>query len=197
MIDAALQPTQIEQARQDLAVAASMRERANRPRIYLVGAVLLLVVAAVYLLSGLAARSSAQGKVASARRNADEAITLVNRVQSLRETLSTRGLNPNPAMGAQLESLARSFQLEPGTISDAGGTSSPAPGIVERRYNVTLTNQDPGAILQFLNSTQIDPQYAGIEVLSVSIRPGEPDPVTGLVHWTATVQLRRYERANK
>lgn len=197
MIDNTLQPSVVEQARQDLSVAASMRERANRPKIYLIGAFLLLAAAVIYVLVGLASRSSAQTRVASARRNADEIIGMVNRVKSLQETLASRGLNANPAMGSQLENLAKGFDVDPGTISDSGGTSSPAPGITERRYTVTLVNQDPAAILNFLNATQTDPTTAGVEIQSVSLRPGDPDPTSGLVRWGATIQLRRYERTAK
>lgn len=197
MIDNTLQPSVVEQARQDLSVAASMRERANRPKIYLMGAFLLLAAAVIYVLVGLASRSSAQTRVASARRNADEIIGMVNRVKSLQETLASRGLNANPAMGSQLENLAKSFDVDPGTISDASGTSSPAPGIIERRYTVTLVNQDPAAIFTFLNATQSDPTTAGVEIQSVSLRPGDPDPTSGLVRWGANIQLRRYERTAK
>jgi hypothetical protein len=198
MLEHSLPPSTIEQSRLELTMAAGSAERANRPRILLYGAILLLVIATIYALSGVTSRQGALGRVAKARKNADDMIKLVNQVKGLQATLAGRGLDPNPRIAGELEQLATLSGLTmQGTISDQLGGATGQAGMAQRKYSARFINQDPAALLQFLNVTQEDPSTAGLEFARLDLLPGQPDPETGQVLWNLSVDFTRWERQAK
>lgn len=198
MLDANLPNSTVEQARMDLALAAGAGERANRPRVLLFAAVLLLAIAVVYAIVGFSEREGALGRVATARKNADDMIKLVNQVRALQETLAKRGLDPNPHIGASLEQLAQfSGTTLSGNVSDTPGTATGQAGMTQRRYTARFVNQDPAALLQFLNVTQEAPETAGVEIARINLLPGTADPTSGQVLWNLDVDFTRWERQFK
>jgi hypothetical protein len=198
MIDSGISPSTAEQARMDLSMAAGASERANRPRMMLYVAVLLLVIAAIYTLAGFSSRQAALGRVAKARKGADDMIKLVNQVKGLQKTLAERGLDPNPRIAFELEHLAQLSGLTlTGAVTDTPGTATGVAGMSQKRYTARFANQDPAALLQFLNVTQEAPETAGVEFARINLLPGSPDPATGQVLWNMDVDFSRWERQNK
>lgn len=198
MLDANLPNSTVEQARLDLSMAAGAGERANRPRALLFGAVALLAAAVVYAIVGLGEREGALGRVETARKNADEVIRLVNQVRALQDTLAKRGLDPNPRIASSLEELARfSGTTLSGPVTDTPGTATGQAGMTQKRYTARFVNQQPDALLQFLNATQEAPETAGVEFARINLLPGVADPTTGQVLWNLDVDFTRWERQSR
>ncbi|MFN7021461.1 MAG: hypothetical protein ACK4WH_09060 [Phycisphaerales bacterium] len=183
-----------EQARLELTLAAAGAERANRPRILIVGAWVLLAIAAIYAISGVTARSAAMSRVASARQQAAKTIQLVNEVKDLRSKLSSRGVDYNPQMAVFLDQLARDNQAQPVTAISEVGTGDTVATMQQRRYRASFADQDPVHLLSFLNATQESPLTAGIEITRIEVKPGTPDEVTGQVRWRLDADFARWER---
>lgn len=198
MIDQVIPPAVAEQARLDLSLAASATERANRPRGPLYIALALLVVAGIYALAGISARQSSMSAVAKARRQSNEIIALVNEVKSFQKALAERGLDPNPHIGAQLEQLAGYSGLHLSSpVADTPAPETAVAGMSPKGYRARFDNQDPGALLQFLNATIDAPEVAGVGIRNLELTPGAPDPTTGQVNWNLSVDFIRWERAFK
>lgn len=181
-----------EQARLELSVAAAGAERANRPRILLVGAFILMAIAAIYTISGLTSRTAALSRVAKARTDAAATITLTNEVRDLQTRLAARGVAYNAEMGVHLAELARENGAQPDKAISEQGVGDSSATMQQRRYRASFVDQDPAHLLAFLNATQESPLTAGIEITRVEIRPGTPDE-TGQVRWKMDTDFSRWE----
>lgn len=198
MIDQNIPPSVAEQARLDLSLAAGAAERANRPRGPLYAAVALLVIACIYALTGLSARQSSLAAVSRERRRANEIIALVNEVKSYQKALAERGLDPNPHIGAELERLAGYSGLQiSGQVADMPAPETAVAGMTPKGYRARFDNQDPAALIQFLNATIDAPEVSGVGIRNLEMTPGAPDPATGQVFWNLSVDFIRWERAFK
>lgn len=183
-----------EQARLDLTMAAAGSERANRPRIFVVGAWVLLIGAGLYAVSGVTARTAALGKVSTARQQAEKTITLVNEVKDLKARLTARGVDYNPQIPVFLDQLARDAGAQPDKAISEVGTGDTVATMQQRRYRASFVDQNPTHLLAFLNATQESPLTAGIEITRIEVKPGNPDPATGQVRWKLDTDFARWER---
>lgn len=199
MVEQSVPPSTVEQAGLELSLAASSAERANRPRLPLVAAIVLLVIAVIYALTQFSARSAAIERVQSARRSSSTIVRLAGQIKALRENVASRGLDPNPFIAARLEELAHSCNLTPiAQITDTGGSAAGTPGMTQRKYTARFVNQDAGSLLQFLSATVEPPtdDLRGLEISRLNLIPGtEPDPYTGQIRWNMDVDFIRNERA--
>lgn len=166
-----------DQARVELAMAAATTERTNKPRGLVVIALVLLVGAVAYAGSGWMARSATLQKVESSREEARKVLAIANKVQSLRDKQTTRGLKPDPRVGKAIEELAAAA----GVKADAAGktlvvpesevTGLAVPGVAQKKYAAKVTGQDPKALMQWLVGVQSSNETRGVEISMVTLRP--------------------------
>lgn len=198
MIDQQISPAAAEQARMDLSLAAGMQERSNRPRLPFIAACVLLAVAAIYAISGLTARQSALAKLDRTRASSNDVIALVNKIKTLQKTLAERGLDPNPRIASELETLARLSNAQiTGVVTDSTAPLTSSTGTINKLYKARFESQPPAAILQFLGAVFEDPQTKGVGLWSLEFSPGQPDQTTGEVGWNLNVDFVRSERPAK
>jgi hypothetical protein len=179
MLDpAATTPAAADQARLDAAMAASAAERANRPRGLIVAGAVLLVLSVGYLLYTLTQRGAAQASVFSAQRSLDEIQRLAGLIDAESAAMAARGTAPDNAMVSKLEGLVMQAGLNPAgsTISEEPSGPVGQTGMRQRKYKARYTNQDPAAILRWLELTQSSPLTAGLEITRLRLTPAGPGP---------------------
>jgi hypothetical protein len=191
-------PKAIEQARLELSVAAASTERTNRPRIFVVGAILLLVMASIYALSGLFSLQSARLKTAGENARIREIEKLIAEYRKERSAQQSRIYDQDAQVGRKLEELMSQSGLSPvpqvGLLDNAGN----APGAVKRQYSVSLTDRDPALLLRWLDmvmtgsATSAGETIQGLEIDQLSLVPGKGQP--GDVGWSMDVRFSRWER---
>jgi hypothetical protein len=193
ILDQDIPASAAEQARLDLSMAAAGSERANRPRALLMGAGLLLVVAVIYALSGVAARAAAMGRVAAARQQTSKVQDLTGELTELKNRLGSRGVDYSAQTPVLLSQLATSSNVEPSTAITEGPPRESGPSMQQRVYTAHFVDKDPANLLTFLNQTQASPLTAGIEINRIQVVPGTADE-TGQVRWKMDVDFTRWER---
>lgn len=185
-------------ARLELAMAAAGRERANRPRVLVVLALVLLAATLIYAITGLSARASAQARVARAVRNATEIRTLVAEYQASSSVSSAARFVPDPLYAAKLERLAEgSGLILTGTVSSNDApTTTPVPGLVKKTHRVEANNADPAVILAWLLTTQDAAQYPGLEISNLLLSPAGSGGAEAQFEggWRMVVDFVRWER---
>ena len=183
-----------EQARLELSVAASAAERANRPRHLLALACLALIGAVIYLGFGLFQRAGARAKIAGARDQARQITDALARLEAASAGAVNRGLDPDAYMNSKIQALANTAGLTlNGTVTDQEISGASVPGMQQKRYSASGTNQDPEAIFAWLNSTRIDSSVRGLELRQLQLRPGGLSS-SGQPGWSFDVDFVRWER---
>lgn len=162
-----------EGARTELGIAASTNERRNKPRILIVLAALALVGACIYTLVEYQSRAEALAALKDRRERTEQISRLADEIDRLRKKESERGLDPDARVAPKLEMLAAgvNFKLS-GPISDSEAARTGS--MVQKKYSARATNQDPAAMLNFLQATQ-GPETPGLEIARLSIRPQGPE----------------------
>lgn len=189
-----------DQARIELAMAASATERANRPRGLVIIAGLLLVAALIYSLMGLSARSATHSRVESARSQTREVLKVVGRIKALQNQQATRGLMPDPRVAKSIEELAAAA----GVKADASGkplivpetevTGMAVPGIAQKKYAARVSGQEPKALLQWLVGVQSSGDTRGVEIFQLTLQPdGAGSMGAASTGWTMIVEFVRWE----
>lgn len=162
-----------EAARTELGLAASTNERRNKPRLLIVLAGLALVGACVYTLVEYQARGEALSKLRDRRERTEQIARLGEEIDRLKKKESARGLDPDARVAPKLEMLAAgvNFKLS-GPISDSEAARTGS--MVQKKYSARAINQDPAAMLNFLQATQ-GSETPGLEIARLSIRPQGPE----------------------
>lgn len=194
MIDSSPSGSVVEQARLELAVAASAAERRNKPTGLVVGAGVLVLVALVTCIWAFSSRTKAIAAAEESLRRLQDLQNVVDEITRESASLAARGTQADPLVGARLERLATEAGLKNvPAISDSNSPSLGGLGMQQKRYTLVLTNQDPAAILRFLKSTQNSPLTPGLEISRLSLRPGGPtaDAQPG---WNMTADFNRWEK---
>ena len=96
----------------ELAMAAMARERANRPRHYLLLGALLFAIALGYLLWVVSTRGAAAARFRSARNDFANLESLVAQVRSNYDAASEKLYAPDPKLVNKLETIAESMGLQ-------------------------------------------------------------------------------------
>ncbi len=184
-----------EQARLELTVAASAGERANRPTFLIVGAGLLLAAAAVYTLISLVSwggQRTALEREVSQTAQYREAIAEYKKTA---EQAAARIFDPDPAVGAKLESLMDAAGLGRVPVAVEDGAGAIAKGAKQKQYRATLTDQDPEPVLKWIDLALHNGAISGLSLAYLDMRPGKPMP-NGYIGWNVTVKFTRWERAD-
>lgn len=157
-----------EAARLELMMAAAGAERRNRPRVLVVLAVLLIIGAGIYAATQFSARSAAVADLVRQRERVAVIDRLSAEIQVLRERESQQGVDPDPRVAATLERLADEAGFKrTGPISDA--ESSRSGTMRQKKYTARAANQDPVALLRWLQRAEAE--VRGLEIARLSIRP--------------------------
>jgi hypothetical protein len=176
-----------EAARTELGIAASSSERRNRPRILVILAGLAFVGACIYSVIQFQARAEAFGKLKEQRERRDQITRLADEIDNLRKKESARGLVPDARVAPKLEMLATgvNFKLS-GPVSDSEAARTGT--MVQKKYSARAANQDPAAMLNFLQASQ-GGDTPGLEISRLSIRPQGPEG-----SYTVDIDFTRWEK---
>lgn len=177
-----------ESARLELGMAAAAASRRNRPKGLIVVTTLLLVGACVYALVQARARSAAIRDLEARRTRLGQIEQLGQELEQMKTRQAIRGLEADPYTASKLETMAAAanFKLTgPVSDSDAGGGVT---GLVQRKYSARAQNQNPVALLTWLQMTQ-GTDIPQLEIARVSIRPGSAEGA-----YNADIDFTRWEK---
>ena len=181
-----------DDARFELALAASAHERANRPRAVVAAAVVAVVVAAVVALWGWSSLRSARSGLRAALNEQVEVEAMTREWEKLDRQERENGAGGQPGTGRQITDLySRMEQL----ATRAGLKDKPQPPraneslrgpikIIEYTYN----NVRDASLKALLEWTRLaSAEIPGMEVYGLTLKP---DPN----NWNLVVTFRRWER---
>jgi hypothetical protein len=183
-----------EDARLELSMAAAARERRNRPRGLVFGAVALLVIAAVAAGMGVKAQRRAVRSLRHALEDQAQVEAMAAEFRALSEQERTAGTQragePLPNFRTLMETLATQAGLS--TRPALNELAADRPGsVVVRSWSCDFQEASIKAVLDWLRRATVDPatRIPGLEVYSLDLKPaGEK--------WQVTLRLRRWERAS-
>lgn len=192
MNDLKAQAARAEAARTELGIAASVSERKNKPKVLVVLALLLLLGAGIYAATQFQARGEALAKLNERRERTEAIRRLVGEIETLKKKETARGLDPDPRVAAKLETLAEGvgFKLS-GPVSDAESMSTGV--MVQKKYSARAANQDPVALLRWLQATQSG-ETPGLEIARLSVRPGAGGGGGGEGAYNVDIDFTRWEK---
>jgi hypothetical protein len=194
MVDPATSPSAAEESRLELAVAAADAERANRPRWVIFLGVFLLVVAVIFTLTQVTARTAALAQVYYERDKTSKVEKLKDELDRENARLNARGTAADARMGAKLEATAvRAGVLLASPVTDSSAAPMASVGMKQITYRARAVNADPLSILNWLRIIQEDPETSGLELLEVKLTPGAGTP-TNTPGWNVDVQFTRWEK---
>ena len=197
-MDATVPNSVVEQARLELSVAATAAERANRPRVLVWLAALLVVGASVALVMALSARTKEALRLGKAR---DAALSIERQkaeLDALTAQVRSRGLEPDPRMAATLEALANvgaGLQLQGGISDTTDGMGNLPGGMMRKTYTARVApGQDPAAIMNWLAETQNPETLKWLEISQLKFSPANAAGKGAMGGMNVEVKFSRYEK---
>jgi hypothetical protein len=186
--------TSASDARLELTVAAAAAERANRPRwIILLGCALLLI-SVIYALTQLSARATMFGKIAGERAQTRKVLDLKNSIESETLALAKRGTTPDPRAGGKVEGYALQTGVTlSGAVTDTTRSANSAINMQQHVYTAKAINQEPLAVLNWLNTIQSQYETTGLEMTRLRLTPGGAT-TSGTAGWNVDLELARWEK---
>lgn len=182
-----------DEARFELALAASGRERANRPRALVVGAVLALVLALLAAVWGLSSRRAARASLRAAQAEQVQVDEMLKEWDTLERLEREGGPGGAAGIGKPIDGLYSKMEQ---LATRAGIKDKPQPPrpiennrpplkIIEYNY----TNVKDASLKALLEWPRLaSAEIPGMEVYGLTLKP---DPI----NWTLNVTFRRWERA--
>jgi type II secretory pathway component PulM len=194
MIEPTSTPTNNSESRLELTLAAAEAERANRPRWIIVLGVVLLAVAIIYTLTQASARATMFGKIEGERSATRKVQDLRNAIDTETTNLARRGTAPDARVGQKIEDFARFAQITlAGAVTDQTRTGGGVPGMQQHVYTARAMNQEPDAVLSWLNSIRTSYESSGLEITRLRLAPGAAT-AGGTAGWNVDLELARWER---
>ncbi len=186
-----------QERREQLAAAAAITERRNRPRHLLVLSIALLLVASLALMWSLSARNAARSSLEAARAEAQSVQDLIGEWKALKATSadsSRMKLNePLTTFYSKIEAAAtRAGVKERIPSAQAQGDVRDArSGAVQKKIRYQrVPDADLGALIKWLENACED--VPGLEVYSLRVQP-----LTTQGNWQIDVTFSRWERVNR
>lgn len=184
-----------EEARFELAMGASARERRNRPVALVALAGAVLVAAGVFAGWSLSMRGSAIAERARAIRDERAVEALAGEWEELarrqREAPDVRLGDPMPNILSRMEELATGAGLKTRPTNPQTRVADRRQGVVVNEY-IYRTVKDPSlrALMEWVRSAAAEPGM-GMEVTDLKLRPEQSGG------WTMDVTFRRWERSEQ
>ncbi|MDX2146965.1 MAG: hypothetical protein SFZ23_05535 [Planctomycetota bacterium] len=182
-----------DQARDEVAAAASRAESRNRPRVFILASSLALAIAFVMLVLGMGAKANADSSLRRERAQANEAVELLARLRQLDEAAKDSTKLP---FGEQLSKIRSKIT---DAASRAGLKSPPqlpvsdqvvrnvAAGVNRNTWTYEVRDPSLRAMLDWLQLAIKD--IPGFEVYSVTLKPEQNQ-------WYLRVTFSRLERSS-
>lgn len=181
-----------QEAALDLTMTAAATERSNRPRNWVVLALLLFIIALGYLVWIIVSRGESALKLSKARNDYKNLQTLAQEYKASFDPVAASLLEPNPNVISLLQTHLDELGLK--VIPSVGSQTRTIPaGYVSKQYVVNFLETDPNKLLQFLSRVTTDPKLAGIDIFSIKLTPGFKIP-DGPVGWNLAVTFKRWQR---
>lgn len=185
-----LDASAIADLRFDHSMAAQRSEQANRPRIYVVLALVALIGCVLALLWSWSSYASARRALVAEQATAARAVELAGRLQALKlASVSDSGPRANEPVDrllSRLESIGRDAGLKNGVPLPGRNRGLTQQGMVQVKLNYELRDISLGALLVWVERAM--DEVPGLEVFSLSLRPESQQ-------WVLKVQFSRWERA--
>lgn len=188
----ALDPAQREQAMSridELAMRAGRAERANKPTMLLLLAMLVLAGTFLFLLTSVSRLSEARGDLASRRSNAEQMAMLVAELKQMRDYSSEAATlvhESDPQIMSRISQVAASAGVQglplPTSLPDITAKDRPVKRV---RFSYQISNPSLAPVMQFLS--QVEQQIPGMRVYAIKITPDKE-------RWSVGVTLSRLER---
>lgn len=180
-----------EDAKFELSLAATARERRNRPMVLVFGAAALLIVSGLLAIYGVATRASARSELRIRQEDQSRAEALVGEWKRLvqAETASpvASGIQ-KPFKISSMEDLAVRARMKNKPTPPSTREDKSRPGLIITRYTYPDV-RDPNldALVEWVRIATEEMQ--GLDVESITLKP---EPAAG---WKMDVTFRRWERA--
>jgi hypothetical protein len=180
-----------DDARFRIAMTAGTRERQNRPRALIVGALALLGLAAIVCLLGVVSRARAASGLREEDRRGRDADSRLAEVTALRAAQESAATPAGEPLGAleladRLGKIAQAAGLKD-TLQPPREVSETRGRIVIKRYSYSsIRSPDLAPVIDWLSrATQ---EIPGLELIGLELTPDASG-------WVVVPTLRRWERA--
>jgi hypothetical protein len=180
-----------DESRFELAMAAAGRERANRPRILVVLAVVALLIALLAAVLGLTARAKARTRLAATLGEQTRVDQMLKEWDDLKqqEQASAGPSGTGQHLGdldSRMEDMARRAGIKDTPPHPRPNTPTTRAGVKVFEYAYTgIKDPSPKPLLEWCRLAAAE--IPGLEVYSIDLKP---DPN----NWTMDVIFRRWER---
>lgn len=164
----------MEAERHELAAGASRAERQNRPRYLIAMALLLLAVAAIYLVSSVAAWRSASKEYTAQRRNAEHAVERSARFRDLEEQ-ARRARPVAVSSGQDARELIVNAGPKAGLKNSVpvprkvGDRAGPGGVAVQKYISNGVQDESLEALVRWMETAGRD--VPGLEVYTLKVKP--------------------------
>ncbi|MBC7771269.1 MAG: hypothetical protein H7210_02120 [Pyrinomonadaceae bacterium] len=183
-----------QEAALDLTMTAAATERSNRPRNWVVLAMLLFVVSLGYLLWIIASGGESMARLSKARNDYKNLDALVQQFKVSFDPAAASLLDPNPSVTNLLQTHAEQLGITD-VIASPGKETRNNRGYVAKQYSMRFIEKDPNLLIQYLSNVTTDPKLAGLDIWSLKFTPGFKLP-NGSVGWNLEVGFIRWQRDN-
>lgn len=183
-----------QEAALDLTMTAAATERSNRPRNWIVLALVLLVVSLGYLAWIITSSGESSAKVTKARNDFKNLQSLVQQFKANFDPAAASLLDPNPSVTNLLQTHAEELGIRD-VIASAGNDTRNIKGYVSKQYSVNFSEKDPNLLLQYLSRVTTDPRLAGLDIWRMKLLPGFR-LASGSIGWSLEVGFKRWQRDN-
>ena len=181
----------LDQARGDVAVAASRNERRNRPTHLVVIAIALAAAAAIALLMMVRQRNSARSLLANEQRVGESAVELVAQLREIKaaeESTSIRYGGPESDLTPSKFSNAGAAAglKQPPRLPDRQFQDRDMGGVHRTKWTYSVKDESMPNLMKWVQLAVRD--IPGLEVYSISLKPEA-------TQWSLKVTFSRWERS--
>lgn len=184
-----------EDVRADLVGAAATAERRNRPSMLVVGGVLAVGVALVYLIWSVGAAAAADEEFEHARGDAERVEREVGALLDMdaQKKAFDQRLRPDTGILSRLEEMAATAGMIKPPITNSPETPGPN-GVYRNKFSAQINDQTAESIFAWIAAA------ATIDGLTVTVLEISPDlqllPTTeeGTARWQGRIEFARYEK---
>jgi hypothetical protein len=172
----------------DLAMSASAREQRNRPRLWVVGSLVVLAVCSAVFLSAHGSRAAAArelGRETFQTRRTAELIGELRRLEAQRERPGQRAYATDLTFVTNLQQAMRGTGIVNPSAPDRRDGAQVSDGVMIRHYSFQRLRAPSVETLLGAVRTIMD-RFPGLEVESIKLEPQARE-------WTMNVTFRRLE----
>lgn len=183
-----------DDGRLELSMAAARAERRNRPRLMLILASLILLIAIISVFWSFTARTAAHASLSRANSTIANIRGVVDQLEILEDKRLDPKYNPDSGMETKLQQFAVQVGLaRPEVSAKDPNISAAIKGFRKRVYSTVINESDPDLLMRWVAEATNGTSFPGLEVESLKLTPGRTLE-SGKIAWNLDVSFRRWER---